>query len=1107
MTQRYSLASLGRLALLPLAALVLAAAPTASAQSTIVVNSSADGPVVADASCTLREAVQSANTNTAVGGCTAGSVDGDRVTFAATVVAPIVLSAGELTITDDVTIDGARVAGRVTVDANNASRIFDVDAPVGTGAANAVAFTSLILQNGNSGAGGSAAPDAGGAVDLKSGSTATFIDVDVTGSTAGINGGGIHGASNTTIDIRATAGGGSLISDNEAQGNESNRGGGGVWGAGIVRITGPNVVIDNNRATGTSGSGGGVFNLGGTLIINGTVTISNNTANRAGGGIETAGGTVTTTGATTLQGNDAGANPGNGGGLHAGGSAVVSLTGLVATNNTAVEGGGLWNSGSGRMSLSGVAVTTNIATGTNTGGSTDAGGGGVYNDGGELHVDAQTTLNGNRATGASASGGGILNNGGYLKVTNAAITNNTASRAGGGVESADGTVFLIDVVLNANVVGTAPGNGGGFHGGGTANVSVLRGAATGNQAGSEGGGYWISGNGLLTIHSTRIAGNTAAGAAAENGGGGVYNDGGRLDITGSMIESNTATGDSGSGGGVLNNGGRLLITVGTIQNNAANRAGGGVESAGGTVTVNGTVFQANVVGTAPGNGGGLHTGGATTVSLVNAEFRSNRAVEGGGFWISGGSVLTASGLKVIANAATGADAAQGGGGFYNEGGRATITGSSFQRNTANGTSGSGGGILNNNGMLTVRSTDFTANAAARAGGGVEDRAGDVSTGSLVALDRVVLEGNTTGSNPGNGGGLHITGAGRVTVDSSRVVRNGAGNQGGGLWNSGLGSLTVTYTSVTDNTSSVGGGLYQQGGGNGLLSFSNGLVARNASSVTGGGFAIDGATLQIENSTVSTNRAVFGGGGAARAGRVLMSNATVARNVATEAGGGLSNTGPNAVAQTLSLDNTIVADNVSNNFPDLAGVVMSRGYNLFETTTGATITMDAGAGPDIVGVDPGLGPLADNGGPTLTHAIPESSPAVNQGWTALTIDQRGVTRVSTPDIGAFESAAAPTPREGFETEFAEGEEMRMSTVAPNPFRADATMSLAVRQSQAVRVVLYDVMGREVRVLHDGPVAASTEVEVSVDGRGLASGVYVVVVRGESVQGTQRITIAR
>ena len=784
--------------------------------------------VAADGLCSLREAVQAANTDAAVGDCAAGAADGDTITFAPTVAAPILLTLGELTVTDDLVIDGSLATGRVTIDADGTSRIFDVDAAMGAGDQTGVSFTALVLQNGDAGAGGSAAPDAGGAVDLKPGSDATFTDVDVTGSVAGVNGGGIHGAGDTDIVITTTEGGSSLISNNEAQGAEAGMGGGGVWGAGTVTISG-NVTVDGNRATGAAGSGGGVFNFGGVLDIS-DATVSNNTANRAGGGVE---------------------------------------------------------------------------------------------DFGDDDDDMDVTL------------------------TNVRVVGNSIATA-------------------------APGNGGGFH----------------------------SGGGDATIT------------------GGVYSD--------------------------------------------------------------------------------------------------NTAVEGGGLWSSG--TLTVTGAEVRDNTATGAAADQGGGGLYNDGGTASISGSTFLSNEASGASGSGGAILNSMGVLTVRETSLRENSAARAGGAVEDIGG---AGSVATFTQVTFAQNDAGDNPGNGGAVHVTGAGTVRVDSSTVQGNVAGGQGGGLWNFHTASMDVTYTTVGDNSAPVGGGLYQQGGDGdgGVLMFANSTASNNEASIAGGGVFADGATVQIENSTVSGNSAQTGAGVASRGGRVLLSNATVAANTASGSGGGLANLSPDfgdgddsddadAEAASVSPDNTIVADNSADgDGDDLLGPIMSRGHNLFETTAGATVSTGNGASGDITGEDPELGPLADNGGPTFTHAIAETSPAVNVGRTALEIDQRGVDRVATPDIGAFESNAAPTPDEEFAAEFADGEDMKMSALAPNPFTGVAFTTVAVRQPQTVRVALYDVMGREVRVLHDGPVAGGAGLDVEVDASGLASGVYVLTVRGESVSGSQRVTVVR
>ena len=79
--------------------------------------------------------------------------------------------------------------------------------------------------------------------------------------------------------------------------------------------------------------------------------------------------------------------------------------------------------------------------------------------------------------------------------------------------------------------------------------------------------------------------------------------------------------------------------------------------------------------------------------------------------------------------------------------------------------------------------------------------------------------------------------------------------------------------------------------------------------------------------------------------------------------------------------------------------------------------------------------------------------------------------------------------------------------PNPFNPSATVRFAVRERQPVRVVLYDVMGREVAVLFDGPAAAGQMQAVPIDGSGLASGLYLVRVAGQSFSRTQAITLVK
>ncbi len=84
---------------------------------------------------------------------------------------------------------------------------------------------------------------------------------------------------------------------------------------------------------------------------------------------------------------------------------------------------------------------------------------------------------------------------------------------------------------------------------------------------------------------------------------------------------------------------------------------------------------------------------------------------------------------------------------------------------------------------------------------------------------------------------------------------------------------------------------------------------------------------------------------------------------------------------------------------------------------------------------------------------------------------------------------------------------LSAPRPNPTTGTAELSLTVEQSQAVRVSVYDALGREVAVLLDAPVAAGVAQVLRVDARGLPAGVYVVRASGETFQAIQRVVVTR
>lgn len=427
----------------------------------------------------------------------------------------------------------------------------------------------------------------------------------------------------------------------------------------------------NNVVEGAGASGGAVFNDGGDLAVV-LSRLERNSATRAGGAVEADGGS-TDIFLSRLTDNTTGPMPGNGGGLHLTGAGVVDVWGSVVDGNSAAaEGGGLWNSATGRMTVTLSTIEDNAALGEMA----DNGGGGLFNDGGELDVRS-SRVGDNTATAGSGSGGGIFNAAGTLDVRHSVVDANAANRAGGGIETIDGTTSISRSDLRRNTTGDAPGNGGGLHVSGmAAEVSIDRTRVTDNVAAAEGGGLWAgAGSSTMTVTNSTIARNVANGTDAANGGGGLFNEGGLLAISRSKVTDNSATMGSGSGGGVLNLG-TLEVSKSRISGNSAARAGGGIESndvnGAGDATLDRVDLVDNTTGAAPGNGGGMHvTGPSITTVITESKVTGNAAAnEGGGLWNFADATMTVTDTRVTANTApVGPDVFQNG-----DGGDFTIDG-------------------------------------------------------------------------------------------------------------------------------------------------------------------------------------------------------------------------------------------------------------------------------------------------------------------------------------------------------------------------------------------------------------------------------------------------
>jgi len=340
-----------------------------------------------------------------------------------------------------------------------------------------------------------------------------------------------------------------------------------------------------------------------------------------------------------------------------------------------------------------------------------------------------------------------------------------------------------------------------------------------------------------------------------------------------------------------------------------------------------------------------------------------------------------------------------------------------------GSGGKGGGIYNESGTMTMTNCIVSGNRSGDAGTGSPvnfahggDGAGIFSQGGAATMINVSITGNTGGNSTGSsglgglGGGFYIAAPGTVSMDKSVVSNNMAGDGTGNIGSPGY-----------------AGGIFTEG----LLTITNSTISGNVSKSFGGGIMNRPlAVLRLRNSTLSGNSALDGAAiNNDINGLLYLTNCTITNN---------SSQGQGAVqinSQTVEVRNTIIAGNGGK---DITGAFISRGNNLIGAQCVIGISncsgFTNGVNGDQVGtqeapLDPRLGPLANNGGPTQTHALLPGSLALDAGnncvldnscspavGQSLTTDQRGAgfgraadsadaDATATVDIGAFEAQAS------------------------------------------------------------------------------------------------------
>lgn len=280
----------------------------------------------------------------------------------------------------------------------------------------------------------------------------------------------------------------------------------------------------------------------------------------------------------------------------------------------------------------------------------------------------------------------------------------------------------------------------------------------------------------------------------------------------------------------------------------------------------------------------------------------------------------------------------------------------------------------------------------------------------------------------------------TTVDlTGLTVRDGSG---GGIFNQG--TLTIQDSVVTGNNALTGGGVYSTAN----LLIERTTISGNMASGNGGGMFVRGNATIID-STIEGNTTVGDGGGIFNDGTTAVFNSTLSGNKAGANGGAISHvsssdttslrhvtitlnrsdlngvnagTGGGVYGGRLKLENSIVAENFRGTTPNelATSLLLPALHNVIGDAATANGLTD-GVDGNRVGVDARLAPLANNGGPTRTHALLLGSPAIDAGDSSLAIgpdgmpllyDQRGPgyariiegngSGAADVDAGAFES---------------------------------------------------------------------------------------------------------
>jgi len=348
-------------------------------------------------------------------------------------------------------------------------------------------------------------------------------------------------------------------------------------------------------------------------------------------------------------------------------------------------------------------------------------------------------------------------------------------------------------------------------------------------------------------------------------------------------------------------------------------------------------------------------------------------------------------------------AAESGGAIFADGGSVTIIDCAFSNNQCafNGQNVTGGAVGGEGaGTIIIVASTFTGNTGSN-GGAVGTRGKDITIVNSTFTDNQATGTYGHTVEGGDGGAISQDAADHsLTLCGDTFTGNVATASGGALWRRGFDSQGNDIVSLVDisrstfdhngyrASPSIGGAISVS---DVTLKISDSTVSNNLAGTGAGGiFCGDYTVMDFTNVTIVNNTSL-GGGGIQLSGGVTgkLSNVTIAGNE----GDGLYGSG-----NQIMLENCIIANNVpglGDPSPSCDGPFLAEGQNIQFPMGGSACA------PGITFVDPELGALQDNGGPTLTLRPAADSPAIGAGTACPPTDQTGATRPAACTLGAIE----------------------------------------------------------------------------------------------------------